>query len=566
MATTFPGSYQVRRKSRATWVAQNYILLDGEIGLETDFGGFKFGNGVTGWNGRPYASGGSTTTVISSTAQSVPYSSTIPLDTAGAGKIMPETTLAASTVFSVDAAPVADGTCQVVLVGDGSHSPDLTAFTNGNAYAYSSALNARNWYTFSFVFGSPVFVGILLPGVDAGVPTLVSATVDDADATKIQLVWSEAMDPAAISAAAAFTVSSGHPLTAHTRTDSTHTFLTTSTPFIETESAKTLAYAIPGSLAMKDLAGNQLLAIAAKAITINVTNPQISAAVVANSTPTKIDLTWTDTILSTSIPAASSFAVSAGHALLSHVYIDSTHTQLTTSSAFVGGEAARTLSYTPGTNPIKDLQVVSNLGLGLGIAGEAITNNVVAGTGPGFALIDFESGYSFPASVNGINGWTVQSGAMKTDSTFVTSDHGIIANSAPPGGSGLHIVTRTGKSDLFTLAASVAFNGTNDALVIRYVDDNNFTVVYVSAANQVTFIERIAGAYGPPQNFACTWPASASTAHAFSLAVSGQSVGITVDAVLAGTATGTRATTSQLVGYGNGDTSSGGALLSIACT
>lgn len=376
MATIFPGSFQVRRKSAATWTAENYILRAGEMGLETDTDKFKFGNGVSGYNSLPYAGGGTST---SAAAVSVPYASTIPLDTIGAGKVMPETILSANTAFSVDAAPVSDGTCQLCLVGDGAHSPDLSIFTNGNAYTYSNASGARNLYVFVYTFGTPIFAGVLLPSVDSNIPTLVSATVDDIDATKLQLVWSEAMDATAISASAAFAVI-GHALTAHTHVDATHTYLTTSVPFTQGETV-TLAYTVPGSLAMKDLAGNQVAAFAGKPISINVTNPQISSAVVANSTPTKIDLTWSDAILSTSIPAAAAFAVSSGHAITAHAYVDSTHTQLTTSTAFTSGEGAKTLSYTvPVSNPIKDQQVISNLGLA--ITGKAITNNVAGASGP----------------------------------------------------------------------------------------------------------------------------------------------------------------------------------------
>lgn len=47
--------YLFRRKTAADWTAQNPVLLEGELGLETDTGLFKFGNGTTAWNSRPYA-------------------------------------------------------------------------------------------------------------------------------------------------------------------------------------------------------------------------------------------------------------------------------------------------------------------------------------------------------------------------------------------------------------------------------------------------------------------------------------------------------------------------------
>lgn len=57
MTTTFPGHFYNLRKSSTTWAAENYILGPAEIGYETDTNNFKFGNGIDGWNARPYAAG-----------------------------------------------------------------------------------------------------------------------------------------------------------------------------------------------------------------------------------------------------------------------------------------------------------------------------------------------------------------------------------------------------------------------------------------------------------------------------------------------------------------------------
>lgn len=50
-----PSIYLFRRKTAADWTSQNPVLMDGELGLETDTGLFKFGNGSTAWTSRPYA-------------------------------------------------------------------------------------------------------------------------------------------------------------------------------------------------------------------------------------------------------------------------------------------------------------------------------------------------------------------------------------------------------------------------------------------------------------------------------------------------------------------------------
>ena len=54
---------QNRRGTTAKWFAINPVLFDGELGLETDTGKFKFGDGVTPWNTLQYATTGGSSTV-----------------------------------------------------------------------------------------------------------------------------------------------------------------------------------------------------------------------------------------------------------------------------------------------------------------------------------------------------------------------------------------------------------------------------------------------------------------------------------------------------------------------
>jgi hypothetical protein len=44
-----------RRGTAAQWASTNPVLGAGEMGLETDTQKFKFGNGSSAWNSRPYA-------------------------------------------------------------------------------------------------------------------------------------------------------------------------------------------------------------------------------------------------------------------------------------------------------------------------------------------------------------------------------------------------------------------------------------------------------------------------------------------------------------------------------
>lgn len=43
-----------RNGTAASWAQHNPVLLAGEMGVETDTGKFKFGDGTTPWNQLPY--------------------------------------------------------------------------------------------------------------------------------------------------------------------------------------------------------------------------------------------------------------------------------------------------------------------------------------------------------------------------------------------------------------------------------------------------------------------------------------------------------------------------------
>ena len=48
---------QVRRDTAANWTSVDPTLAAGELGLETNTGKFKFGNGTDEWTVLPYAAG-----------------------------------------------------------------------------------------------------------------------------------------------------------------------------------------------------------------------------------------------------------------------------------------------------------------------------------------------------------------------------------------------------------------------------------------------------------------------------------------------------------------------------
>lgn len=56
MSTQVFARMQQRYDTAANWTAENPVLLEGEIGIESDTDKFKFGDGVLAWNALPYAS------------------------------------------------------------------------------------------------------------------------------------------------------------------------------------------------------------------------------------------------------------------------------------------------------------------------------------------------------------------------------------------------------------------------------------------------------------------------------------------------------------------------------
>jgi hypothetical protein len=65
---------QLRRGTASQWTAANPTLAEGEIGIETDTGLYKVGNGVNNWAARPYSTlrNIDTGTIINMTGQATP--------------------------------------------------------------------------------------------------------------------------------------------------------------------------------------------------------------------------------------------------------------------------------------------------------------------------------------------------------------------------------------------------------------------------------------------------------------------------------------------------------------
>jgi hypothetical protein len=344
-------------------------------------------------NGNSLLGSGDLAVSANSNPTLVTHSDAIPLDTSGFGKSANAiVTLSADRTLTLGSSPMEGGSYEVIFqqnaTGSWAVSPPGTWIKYG-VDVLGNTPGARARYVFEYVSGDVIYVVVPLTGVDITPPTLSSAIVSDTNAVRIDLVWSEPIN-SSISAASAFAVSSGHTVTTHTYVDSTHTYLTLATPFVSGET-KTLSYTQPGTNNMQDLAGNQAVNFSGTTITDNVVSPTLVSAAVANSTPSHIDLTWSKAINST-VSANTAFAVSAGHALTAHTYVDSTHSYLTTSSNFVAGET-KTLSYTvPGSSKMQD----TNGNLVAAFSGTAITDNV----NPSAGILTYTGAISTPGSLD----------------------------------------------------------------------------------------------------------------------------------------------------------------------
>lgn len=109
------------------------------------------------------------------------------------------------------------------------------------------------------------------------------------------------------------------------------------------------------------------------AVAVDAIAPSASTASVANATPTKVTVTMSEAIDAAYVASAADFTVS-GHVVTGTPVVSGSSVDLTVTTAFVNGEAARTAAYVqPVSNGLRDL--VGNLMASF--SGLAITNNVL---------------------------------------------------------------------------------------------------------------------------------------------------------------------------------------------
>jgi hypothetical protein len=155
----------------------------------------------------------------------------------------------------------------------------------------------------------------------------------------------------------------------------------------------------------------------------DTTPPTVNSRSVANGTPTVINLTFTEAMDMSSVPATGAFAVS-GKTVTNFVFVDSTHANVTVSVAFANGVSA-TLGYTqPGTGNLKD--AAGNLLASF--TGAVIVNNVAAPgdtTAPTVTTRAVQNGT--PSVLNLTFSEAMNTAASPATSAFTVDGHSVTA-------------------------------------------------------------------------------------------------------------------------------------------
>lgn len=288
----------------------------------------------------------------------IPFSSTVPLD---GNKVMARTQISAAVALTLGA-KVAGGSCRIPFLSNGANVPTITGAAEwANSFGFDNSatglLNVLDMWTDD---GTNAYYSWSQPvtqtgGSDTTPPTLTSASVANSAPSVVALAFSETMDTSSTPAAGAFTVS-GHTISSLAWVGGVLNLVVTPA-FANGEAPRTLAYTLPGTNPLRDLAGNPLASLSNRAITNNVQPVDTTAPVLG--TPTISGATVTlpyNESLNTTAPAASAFSVSIAGAAQTPtgVAVTGQNIVLTLATAATAGQSVTATYTVPGTNPIRD--------------------------------------------------------------------------------------------------------------------------------------------------------------------------------------------------------------------
>lgn len=160
-----------RNGTAADWTLVNPVLLAGELGVETDTGRFKFGNGANPWNELPYSgeSGGGLTEIPVATENTVGGFKSNPNGDTGAVEILGDGTAQVDTVRYAESAGQATAANKLVAA--------RTISLSGEASG-SVATNFSNSPTIPVTLNVPVATEGRIGGIKSGPDEAGSVKVD----------------------------------------------------------------------------------------------------------------------------------------------------------------------------------------------------------------------------------------------------------------------------------------------------------------------------------------------------------------------------------------------------
>lgn len=387
--------------------------------------------GITDGNGAPVAAAGGG-------ASDIPFALAIPL-TSGGSAYMPQQNITGPMTFTLAPNPVKNSLVYARLVGNGVDTPNNAAFKEwGGSLGFDKTLGIVNQVQW-FYDGYDPYVSyaqvIGATAIDTTAPTVSAAAVANATPTVVNITFNEALAAGSVPAASAVTVS-GHTVQS-VAVSGSNLNVTVTPAFVNGEAARTAAYTQPGTNGLRDAAGNQVASFTNRAITNNVAATDTTAPALQSAAVNGAALVVAyNEALNTASPALSSFSyVLNGAAAVNPTaaVISGVNVTLTFAVAATNGQAA-TLSYTPGTNPIRD--TAGNAAASFSAV--AVTNNT-------------------PAS--DVTAPVIQSAAMNGTSLVMTYNEALTANSptlaslslAVDGGAGVSPTAATASGTTVTL-------------------------------------------------------------------------------------------------------------------
>lgn len=265
----------------------------------------------------------------------------------------------------------------VRLLADGAHTPTFSGITEINTSAgYDNREDILNHLVF-FYDGVRVLVNIFqdvnAQPADIVAPSLQSAVIANATRDRIVLTYDDTLNEGSEPDTSDFVVS-GKTVTAVSVSGST-VLVDVDSDFEYLETV-TISYTA-GSSPIMDTDSNQAENFSAQAVTNNIeapdeTAPVFQSAQVANANKNKIVLTYDEDLSSSVVPATTDFSPSGGKTV-TNVAISGPTVTLTVNSNYANGDTI-TVSYTPGTNKLQDL----NGNLAASLSSQAVTNNIQA--------------------------------------------------------------------------------------------------------------------------------------------------------------------------------------------